>query len=336
MEIDIILEPNLTPSQVCELGIQAEKLGIRTIWVQNYASSRDPFLSLAPLAQSSSRIRLGVAVVSPWEMHPLHMANSLLTLNELSGGRASIVVGGGGEWNAVIAAGFERRVGHEKEALEIVKGAVSGELVNYSAELYKAWGYSSAWASGECPLVYGAASQPQMLRMAAGIADGLMMSDVSIAMMPERIDIIDAALAAKGRSKENFRINNFWAWHVNADIEVARREARRELVIRGWLAEQWLAATLAAEDAEIVKNNMERFLKAYREKTGVIAGVPERIVDSLIDQLSCTGDLGSVDRHIARLQEFAAGGFTEIALRVHDDPSGSIQLIGKQVVPALG
>ena len=335
MDIDIILEPNLSPAQVLELGQLAEKAGIRAIWVQNYASSRDPFLTLAPLALSSSRIRLGVVVVGPWEMHPLHMANALLTLNEMTDGRACMVVGGGGEWNAVIAAGFERRVGHEKEALEIVKGAVAGDLTNYSGELYKAWGYSSAWATGTSPLVFGAASQPQMLHMAAGIADGLMMSDVNAAMMPERIRIIHEALAAAGRRRDEFRISNFWAWHVNRDIEVARREARRELVIRGWLAEPWLQATLSDEDARVVQDNMEHFLKAYREKTGIIDGVPERIVDRLIDQLSCTGDLSSVDEQIDKLKVFASGGFTEIALRVHDDPYASIQLIGEQVVPAV-
>ena len=163
------------------------------------------------------------------------------------------------------------------------------------------------------------------------ITPGGMWSSVGIAIMIVGVSIC----AAAGRHKDEFRISNFWAWHVNQDIEVARREARRELVIRGWLAEPWLQATLSDADARVVQDNMEHFLKAYREKTGFIDGVPDRIVDRLIDQLSCTGDLSSVDEQIDKLKVFASGGFTEIALRVHDDPYASIQLIGEQVVPAV-
>ena len=41
-------------------------------------------------------MRMGPVAISPFELHPLKMANQLLTLNEFAGGRANIVVGGGG------------------------------------------------------------------------------------------------------------------------------------------------------------------------------------------------------------------------------------------------
>jgi hypothetical protein len=45
--------------------------------------------------------------------------------------------------------------------------------------------------------------------------------------------------------------------------------------------------------------------------------------------------LNLIDQQIEKLEAIAAGGFTEIALRVYDDPSAAIQLIGEQVMPAL-
>ena len=39
---------------------------------------------------------MGPVALSPFELHPLKMANALLTLNEISGGRANLVIGGGG------------------------------------------------------------------------------------------------------------------------------------------------------------------------------------------------------------------------------------------------
>ena len=93
MDIDIILEPDLDPEQINELGIKAEEYGINAIWTSNYFSHWDPFLSLIPLAQTTKKIKFGPLAVSPFEMHPLKIANSLITLNEMSQGRAQVAVG---------------------------------------------------------------------------------------------------------------------------------------------------------------------------------------------------------------------------------------------------
>lgn len=95
MDIDLILEPDLSPNQIVELGMAAEQYGIRAIWTSNYFAHWDGFLSLAPLALASKKIRMGVLAVSPFEMHPLKIANALLTLNELSKGRALVAMGAG-------------------------------------------------------------------------------------------------------------------------------------------------------------------------------------------------------------------------------------------------
>ena len=41
MDVDIILEPDLTPSQICELGQAAEQYGIRALWTSNYFAHWD-------------------------------------------------------------------------------------------------------------------------------------------------------------------------------------------------------------------------------------------------------------------------------------------------------
>ena len=98
MDIDIILEPDSTPQQVAEIAVEAEKRGIRSLWASNYHNKWDAFLSLVPAAQATSKIKLGVLAVSPYEMHPIKIANATLTLNEATAAGASVVVGAGGEW----------------------------------------------------------------------------------------------------------------------------------------------------------------------------------------------------------------------------------------------
>ena len=95
VDIDLILEPDLTPGQITEIGQKAEEYGIRAIWTSNYFAHWDGFLSLAPLALSTKKILMGPLAVSPFEMHPLKIANALLTLNEMSGGRTVLAMGAG-------------------------------------------------------------------------------------------------------------------------------------------------------------------------------------------------------------------------------------------------
>jgi hypothetical protein len=41
MAIDIILEPDITPEQITELGLLAESAGVNRLWTRNYAQARD-------------------------------------------------------------------------------------------------------------------------------------------------------------------------------------------------------------------------------------------------------------------------------------------------------
>ena len=126
MEIDIILNEFASPQEALELGLMAERYGARGVWSSNYGWSRDPFFTLSLLAHQSSRIRLGPMAVSPAELHPLKMANLLFSLNELSRGRAMIMVGGGGAVLQAIGGKRERMIGHARECLEILGCAGPG------------------------------------------------------------------------------------------------------------------------------------------------------------------------------------------------------------------
>jgi alkanesulfonate monooxygenase SsuD/methylene tetrahydromethanopterin reductase-like flavin-dependent oxidoreductase (luciferase family) len=335
MKIDIMLEPDQRPEQVAELALLAEGYGLRALWAQNYVSSRDPFMCLVPAALATNTIKLGVVVVSPYEMHPMKIGNAVLTLNELCKGRAEVVIGGGGFWCGRMGVQAHRMVRAVREAIEIVKGGSAEEALRYHGELYMAHGYNPDWATDAAPRVYAGASREQMLRMGARVADGIMTSDVIRPLIEGAVATVKAALKEHGRPESGFSINSAIAFHMKEDRETSMREARRELITRAVLDEWYLRSFMSEADVAVVKANMPAFFKAYRARTHVIEGVPNSILDALVDNLTIAGDLDDLDARISELQEYVTTGITELCFRVHDDPAFAIRLIGEKIAPAL-
>lgn len=333
MQLDIALESKVGPTAFRDLGLLAEQYGFRTIWAQNYSRAPDAFMTATPLALDSKTIKVGVAVVCPHEMHPLKIANAVLTLNEYAGGRACVVLTSGGDWPGVI----KKKTGEitrTREALEIINACLGDAVVNYTGEVYNVQAFSTAWTTQPAPAIYAGAHWPKMMRMVAGIADAVMLSDVQPEMFDWALTVLNETRKAR-EQKGNFLLSNFVAWHVKEDREKSLWEARRDLIIRGRLDREWIKPYLSPEDVDWVAANLWPFHKAFRERTGDIEGVPPHINDALVEGLTMSGDPGDIDRHIERLRVFEAAGFTEIVLGLQDDPADSIRMIGEHVIPKL-
>lgn len=335
MRIDVILESNNPPERVLELGRLAEDVGLGGVWVSNMNDARDPFINFVPLAMQTERIRLGPIAVSPFELHPLKMASSLMTLNEVAHGRAQIVVGAGGGTATAMDQKPTRVVRAVRECVEILKAAGTGKPVTYRGEMFKVRWYDPSWMRSTAPFIYVGANGPQMLRSAARYADGIMVSDFTVDRVRWARKIIDASLAEAGRSPASFPVNNFWAWHVKENAAEARREAKIWLAVRGTIYPKYIGDILDEDEAQIVNDNIQSFIKAYHAKTDRIEGVPDAIVERIVDACTSASSIADLDHEIERLQQFAAAGLTEIALRIYDDPAASIRLIGERIVPAL-
>jgi alkanesulfonate monooxygenase SsuD/methylene tetrahydromethanopterin reductase-like flavin-dependent oxidoreductase (luciferase family) len=338
MKIDLFVESKTGPEELRELGLLAEQYGFHTLWVQNYARAPDAFMNAVPLAMAAKKIRVGVAAVSAYEMHPLRIANAVLTLNEMCAGGACVLVGAGGEWPGVMQVPLGKRITGAREAIQIIRKACGGETVNFDGEIYKSKYFTTSWAAHKQdrpPLIYAGASGPKMIKMATEVADGLLMSDVVPEMFDWPVPNLQAALAARDSGAPPFRVNNFIAWHVKEDAEVSYAEARREMMIRGWLEDQWIEPLLTPAEAEEVRSNKWPFLQAFRDRHGDIEGVDPATVQKLVDGLTLSGGLDSVDRHIEHLQQYQAAGFNELSFGLQDDPADAIRLLGEKVLPAL-
>lgn len=340
MEVDIILEPDLGPAQIVELAQAAERYGVRAVWTSNYFAHWDPFISLVPVAQATRRLLLGALAVSPFEMHPLKIANGVLSLNEISGGRAMVAVGPGeGNLDAMGLKKPPKVVLAAREAIEIVRGAGHKSLATdgYRGEIYSV-NYPCAydWLKAPPPFIYGTAYRHQMMRMEARVADGVFIGCTPLEIIAPAIDNIRIGAAKREPGRAPLRISSFWAWHVKKDRAEAYRESRRELAWRarkldGELIRLWLSE----DEVKLVTDNFDKFVAAWFDRSGNVQGVPEALCNRLCEGLTSTGGLDDLDREIERFRQFGAAGQTEIALRLHDQPMEALKIIGERVVPAL-
>jgi len=364
MDIDIILEPDITPAQLAEIAVRAEELGVRALWSSNYHTMWDGFISLVPAAMATSRIILGPLAVSPWEMHPLKMANAVTSLNEIAKGRGMIAVGGGGAligaigWRTGAEAEVwpyrhpekgtrfpDRRVRAVRETLDVLKIARKGEIcMKYPGEVFDIGRpFMMDWAEHDGPLLYSCSSGPMMIRMGAANADGIQLSDYTPDMMPLCMENVHKGFAKRdaetNRPADDFRIGNFWAFHIKKDKEASMWEGRRELYVRGGIVgserEQIEKFCHDDEETDWVMDHRESFKKAYLWKTGTIDKIPDELGNRLVHGMASAGDLGDIDREVERYQEFAKSGLTELALRLHNDPMEGLEIIGEHVIPAL-
>ncbi len=335
VRIDVILESNLPPERIAELGQLAERAGLGGVWVSNMTDARDPFINFVDLARATSRIRMGPIAVSPFELHPLKMASSLLTLNEVAKGRARIVVGAGGGTATAIGVKPVRVVRAVRECVEILKAAATGKPVRYKGELFQVGWFNPSWVCSPPPAIYVGAGGPQMLRAAPRHADAVMVSDFVVDHVRRARAIIDGSLREAGRDTRGFPMSNFWAWHVKESREEAAREARIWLTVRGTLYPPHINEVLDPDEAAIVNRNINSFIRAYNRKSDVIEGVPPEIVQKLVDRCTSASPLAEIDREIERLRDFERAGLTEIALRIYENPAETIRILGERVVPAL-
>ena len=335
MEIHITLNSHLSSKELVEIGVLAEQQGIHGLWYYSYLDGREPFSNMAALATATKTIRLGPAALNAYEQHPLRIAMGLLTFNEIAEGRAQASIGSGGEVVMALGIPLERRVRVARECLEFVKAASGQRPFSYDGELYQVTDYDPFWATAPAPVVYAAANRPQMLRMGAAIADGVSLGDLSPRLCREAIEIVNDTLNSVGRSPEGFQFNNNKAWYVYDDKDEARREAKRWIGYRAIFRDYMMEEFMGPEDFEIILAHIPQIYDMATKGTHAVDGVPDRLLDMCVDNLTLTGGMDDLETIIEHLHAYKQEGVTQVTLELRKHIDQSIKLIGERVIPAL-
>jgi hypothetical protein len=178
-----------------------------------------------------------------------------------------------------------------------------------------------------------------MIRTSARVADGIQFSDFTPEHLPEAMKNIQAGLVERETPIKDFRIGNFWAWHIKKDREASMYEARRELIWRGAIIAQKREDIRPfchdESEVDLIISNWEDLRIAFRNRSGKIDSIPNDLLERLITGMSSAGDMSNIDHEVERYKQFSTGGLTELSIRLFDDPWDGLKMIAEHVLPAL-
>ena len=162
--------PEVPAPELVDLARHVEDLGLDELWVGDEGPARDPFAVLAAAAVVTDRIRLATGITNPYVRHPGVAAASMLTIHELSGGRAVLGVGAGGQMSlAPFGLRASRPVDRVREFLDVARAVAAGT----PAAGYSPSDVAVTEAAAGTPLpVFVGARGPRLNRLASERADG--------------------------------------------------------------------------------------------------------------------------------------------------------------------
>lgn len=267
-------------SDLVRLAVEAEELGYASVWVSEhlwhagYVARRlgekpyhEPLTVLTAIAAATRQVRLGTSVlVLPWH-HPVRLAKTIATLDDLSDGRVSLGVG-----VAVTEDEFENldvdfatRGRRADDALAAIKALWTQEFPRHEGPFYQFSGMRfepKPRQSPHPPILVGGGAPPA-LRRAARFADGWHALGQSPESLAESMKMLEESCRAVGRDV--------------ADLDISIR-CVIEIVGEPWDRPVTQRRTLKGTEREIAET-----IAAYAE-----AGVDEIVLDANLTDLEAT------------------------------------------------
>ena len=200
--------------EVVDFAVEAEKLGLDICWVAE-AWGADAPSALGFIAARTDSMLLGSGILQVGTRSPVAVAQTAITLSNLSGGRFLLGLGASGPQviEGLHGVSFSRPLTRMRETVEIVRQVFAGGKISYSGTQYQIPrpGEAVPMRLSTSPRyaipIYLATLSPAMLRLTGEIADGWL----GTSFVPEGADEayfthLDAGLAAAGRSRADLDI----------------------------------------------------------------------------------------------------------------------------------
>lgn len=212
----------------------AESIGLDNGWVIDQfgidgapeIALLEAWTTLAGVANGTERIGIGTLVTNAAMRHPAVLATSILTVDQISGGRVVTAIGGGfyPAEHAELGIDFLDGIGRTerlREVVELLDRALRGDTVTLSGEHVAIDGATFRPLPTQLPRppIWVAAQGPRSLRIGARFADGIVTLgaenqaiETSLPAFRARMARADEICAEEGRDPSTLRRCYFAGW----------------------------------------------------------------------------------------------------------------------------
>lgn len=221
MELGFVLPNNwgiTNVNDVVDLAVEAEERGLDSVWVNHhvlnvgYVEDRlgdgpyhDALTVLTAAAVRTERVKLGSSVLVLPYLHPMVLAKSLATLDQLSGGRviAGVGVGSLPEENAALGVGYDDRGRFADESIEVMTKLWTQAEASFAGEYFQLDQVKASPkpVQDRLPLWIGGSGPPAQ-RRAARIGTGWHPM-CSVRGLARRMPEFNEVLAVEGRTRSD-------------------------------------------------------------------------------------------------------------------------------------
>jgi coenzyme F420-dependent glucose-6-phosphate dehydrogenase len=210
------------PRQLLDYAVQAEQLGLDSVWVSDHFQpwrhngGHAPFSLawLAAVGERTERVVLGTSVMTPtFRYNPAVVAQAFGTLGSLHPGRVVLGVGSGEALNEVVVGSvgkdgwpeFKERFARLRESVALMRELWTGERVSFEGEYYRTVD-ATVYDRPEQPIpVYVAAGGPLVARYAGRSGDGFICTSGKGEELyrDQLLPAVDEGLAKSGRTRDD-------------------------------------------------------------------------------------------------------------------------------------
>ncbi len=262
----------LGPRAILDVAEVAVQQGYRSLWTVE-ATGTDAFSLLGAVAACHPQLELGTGIVPVQLRTPGLTAMSAATLQALNPD-ADIWLGVGVSAPAILAPHGEpvadRPIRLMREYVALMRECLSGDSVTFEGDFWSVKRFRlGVRLADKRPKIVLAALNPQMLRLAGEIADGVLLNYIPASYVPRAIEQVRRGGPAKIFAYVHAAVG---------DLERSARSARRDLY--GYaMADGYAKMFRAAGFGDEVDALRERH--AARDRDGALAAVSDRMVQAI-------------------------------------------------------
>ena len=308
-------DPAMSVQDMADLARQAEARGYdMAFFSETIHINRDSVSTLAAFGLATTRIALGAVQVVRLRT-PLLMAQTLASLDELTGGRIVLAPGACTDKHAQrhglapITPAIALR-----EWIEAIRLLLRGAAVSYKGQSVEFEDVSLGWTPRRTYIPFWVAAMSRTgLQLTGQLADGVLLdAHTSPEYVENAVRILKQAVQESGRDWTRFEVAQIIPCSVedthDAAVEAVRWESASRFQSPGFPAET--ERRLRVGEPAINRDDFPMLLEALR--AGGKAAVAKALPQSLVENTTATG---TPDEVIARVERYRRAGVTFPLLR---------------------